>query len=341
MFFDATLGRTTIRRTVDHPNETGTVTYREVGMSWSASAGNLFSRVVLSSPVTVNNGEKLRVQYNLYVTSPFASTTARGSEVTLAITGWPYTYDISGIVSTGSDFTVTTTASHHFLSAGKVNIAGTTVSAYHAEWTIASVTSTTFTVTSALNPGTATGGTCFNNTKANGYQVGYPFMGAGQDVSNATAGAGWPVTNGFPSGWSYGRPWASCWDGAYSGSTAAVDSTSPIIIGFYMAHSRLTPPASIASKTTPTGNFSTASTATSLAAASYTNGNFYRDYTGTIPSGTMSLGTLRTLLISGGDVTSNSQTVPGLLFDFLEPQRKGSTSALNFTFRRSWSRALA
>lgn len=65
-------------------------------------------------------------------------------------------YNISGITSTGANFTVTTSATHALKADDFVVIRGASVAAYNDMWRIASVTATTIVVTSALNPGTAT-----------------------------------------------------------------------------------------------------------------------------------------------------------------------------------------
>jgi len=336
MFFDSATGKMMLRRTWDHTAETGTVVYTEVGISnTSSTPGNLFSRIVLDTPVTVNNTEKLRVQYNLYVTVPYSITANRPTNTTISITGWPYTYNISGITSTGSNFTVTTSASHHFLTGGKVNIAGASISAYNAEWTIASVTSTTFTVTSALNPGTASAqGTCYNNTKADLYTCGGGFQGV-VNSTNITGGT-YPTTGGAPTWYGNTGGTAGIWDGAWCNSASANVDLSPTVIGAFVSNARVTPPASFASFYSPTTG--TGATGT---ASSYTNGTFYRDYVMVFASGSLNISTIRSLFFNATGSISAGNSYTGLLVDFNEPQRKDSGFSLTFTFRRSWSRVLS
>lgn len=336
MFWDDSTGIITLRRTLDQTTETGTVVYTEMGMSWTASTpGNLFCRVVFDTPVTVNSGEKLRTQYNLQLAIPYASTAARPTEVTVAISGWPYTYSISGIVSTGSNFTVTTTDNHHFIIGSKVNISGTSVGTYNAEWTIASVTADTFTVTSALNPGASSGGTCFLNTKADVYQCWYPFQGIGTTTS-LSAGSGWPSTNGLPNGYTWGPSSAGLWDNAFTNGPSQVDNNAGVV-GMYITTSRRTPTASIGSTISMTAG----TQATNSTAASYTNGNFYRDYSATFAAGAVTSNDIRSLFIAATNSISTGTGYGGLLFDFKEVQRKNSTAALTLTFRKSWGRTLA
>lgn len=335
--WNATTGVITLRRTIDQTAESGTVVYTEAGVSWSASAGNLFSRVVFDTPVTVNNGEKIRVQYNLQLTIPYASTSERPTnDVNIAISGWPYPYTITSITSTGAGFTVTLSATHHYIAGSKINIAGTSVGGYNAEWTVASITSTTVVVTSAANLGSSSGGTCTGNTKANIYQYWYPIQGIGPQVTNLSAGSGWPSTNGLPNSYSWTSAQSSLWDGSGTGSPTEVDTFS-VVPKFYIPTSRITPGGTIASLLTLTAGVMSSSNV----AAAYTNGNFYRDYTAVFASGSATATNIRTLFVSPASTLSSGQSYGGILIDFQEVQRKDSIAALNLTFRRSWSRVLA
>ena len=65
-------------------------------------------------------------------------------------------WSISGITSSGAAFVVTTSANHDFLAGDFLAIRGASVAAYNNAWRIASVTANTITVSSTLNPGTAT-----------------------------------------------------------------------------------------------------------------------------------------------------------------------------------------
>ena len=77
----------TMRRTFDFPVETGSVNYRELGFSGTASSGaNLWSRVLISGGVvSLVSGQSLRVVYDLAVT--FAPTGTQSE--TIVISGWP------------------------------------------------------------------------------------------------------------------------------------------------------------------------------------------------------------------------------------------------------------
>lgn len=155
-FPDDSTGIIDMVRTFDFPEEVGSVTYNEVGAAYSATnPGNLFSRVLLSSPVTVTAGRRLRVRYTLSLTVPYA-VSPRPVNTTVSVSGWPYAYSGS-IVSTVSDFTVTTSENHHYLAGGTINILGATNPGYDGEWLIDSVTANTIVVLSASNLGAATG----------------------------------------------------------------------------------------------------------------------------------------------------------------------------------------
>lgn len=74
------------RRTYDFTAEVGTVNYTEIGLGWSnVGATSIFSRILLSLPVTVTAGQQLRVTYELQLTVtpavPFSKTAIIG--------GWP------------------------------------------------------------------------------------------------------------------------------------------------------------------------------------------------------------------------------------------------------------
>ena len=78
----------TFRRTYDFLSESILRTYTEVGTSWSATqtGSNVFSRIVLPTPVDVDVGFKLRMVYDLQVTiSP-----ATPVYFTASISGWPH-----------------------------------------------------------------------------------------------------------------------------------------------------------------------------------------------------------------------------------------------------------
>lgn len=71
--------------------------------------------------------------------------------------GGPHSkWNVSGITSTGANFTVTTTATHDFQAGDYLVLRGMTPSAYNNMWRIASVGATTIVVTSTANPGTST-----------------------------------------------------------------------------------------------------------------------------------------------------------------------------------------
>ena len=75
-----------MRRTYDFTAEVGTVNYTEVAVGWSNTGlTSIFSRILLSVPVSVTAGQQLRVTYQLQVTVlPSASFSK-----TAIINGWP------------------------------------------------------------------------------------------------------------------------------------------------------------------------------------------------------------------------------------------------------------
>lgn len=74
------------RRTWDFAAEAGSATYRELGVSpYYASGNNLFSRILLDTPVSLLAGQILRVTYELHVTL----TPTTPQSLTANIAGWP------------------------------------------------------------------------------------------------------------------------------------------------------------------------------------------------------------------------------------------------------------
>lgn len=118
----------TMQRTYDFSAESQQTVYSELGWSNSGSAGNnLFSRVLLSSTVTVQIGQQLRVVYSLAVTiSP--TTTQSG---TATVTGWPvapstlmtgqYAIQFAGISSVDTSGNSTSWGGSGAGAAGSVN----------------------------------------------------------------------------------------------------------------------------------------------------------------------------------------------------------------------------
>lgn len=194
---DADAGTARYWKTFNFSFETSAKSYTEIGVSRTGnnSSAQLMSRIVLDSAVNVDVDQFLQVRFDLICTMGNCRVS---TPVTPAITGWPYTYLVQSIVangsywdvtldkahhfaagrpitiagalpvrstittlaSTGSDFTVTTGAAHNKNPGDSIVIAGATPSAYNGTWTVATTpTSTTLTVTSAINPGAGSGGT--------------------------------------------------------------------------------------------------------------------------------------------------------------------------------------
>jgi hypothetical protein len=194
---DIILGTSTAKRVHNFAAEVGEVTYREVGYSYFSSA-NIFSRIVLSSPVVVGIGQQLQTEYTItFKLGDYIDETP----ITPVITGWPYPYEGTTITHSGTDFTVNLNKDHHYSVGDEITITnavmptvgvtsissdaseftvitaaanlysvsdsilieGTTVGGYTGTWTVASVTNaTTFVVTEASNFGSATGGSTRN-----------------------------------------------------------------------------------------------------------------------------------------------------------------------------------
>jgi len=160
-------------------------------------------------------------------------------------------FNVSGIVSTGANFTVTTSVAHDFQAGDFLVLRGCTPAAYNKLWRIASVGSSTLVVTSTANPGpTSVNGTaesitacafisnedgaCNESSIAGGVLFEamqtnlYGTVGLYFDGRRGTAGAryamqGWNITGNY---YDFG-----CMGVLLSG-TAATASNDPTLFGF-------------------------------------------------------------------------------------------------------------
>lgn len=197
--YDSETGTATLWNTFDFTTETVARTYQEIGFS-SNEVSVLFGRLVLDSPVSVDVGQFLQVKVTLiWALGNFRVNTP----IEVDVTGWPRPYNIQSIEANGTSFDLTFDEDHHYLTGGKINIDSalpeqkaistitstssvftvntsaahgflvgesieiedSALSGYDGVWTIASVpSSTSLTVTSAINLGTAAGGTVRHET---------------------------------------------------------------------------------------------------------------------------------------------------------------------------------
>jgi len=87
-----------------------------------------------------------------------------GGDVTIT-NAIPEEIGVSTYASDSSEFTITTATPHGLSVSDSIEIADASVSAYNGSWTVAAVDSTTvFRITSAANPGAASGGTVRKST---------------------------------------------------------------------------------------------------------------------------------------------------------------------------------
>lgn len=158
-------------------------TYTEIGSAGNSgltSTTALFSRVVLPVPVTVNIGQFLQLRFEILC---ILGNYRTSQPITVAVTGWPYSYAIQSIVSNGtfwditvgaacsshyavgrpiiitgalpafsaitsisstvSAFTVTTGAAHGKIAGDSIEIAGSSVAGYNGTWTVLAAPTTT------------------------------------------------------------------------------------------------------------------------------------------------------------------------------------------------------
>jgi hypothetical protein len=130
-------------RTYIFPQETATVTYTEIGVSDASSPGaNLFSRILLATPVTVQGpagqvpGQQLELAYVLWIN--FTPTTQ--VSVNVFTGGLPRGTAITLLQNLGSQFVFYTVDDKAALelgqAGGSVQISGASVQAYNGIWTV-------------------------------------------------------------------------------------------------------------------------------------------------------------------------------------------------------------
>ena len=290
-------------RTFDFPAETANVNYSEIGFSDSATvAANLYSRILLTGAVTVMGpqgetpGQSLRVVYEQFVT--FAATTATAA--TWPITGWPTEYSITGITSTPSNFVVTTSVAHHYVAGVPIVISGCSVAAYNGTWTVASVTGTTVTVTSAINPGAASDGTLTNTLDGT-------YMLTGANINE-------PYPDGQYSGYPYGEH-------ARAIEPKVNDTT------INRCASSFTLPGSIVDGSGPSlGNLQDPQDCSLV--GTYVAGTFQKTLEASWP------------IDDGNGTWYGVSFGGSWYYRFNSPQKKANTHTLTLRFKRSWDRVL-
>jgi hypothetical protein len=204
--YDAPTGTTVFRRSLVSAGAVAPVSYTEFGWTSDAFDGvGLASRIVLDEAVNLEVDQYLEAQVAMRVVTENFRTEAA---LTLDITGWPYPYAIqsitsdganwdvvvspdcnahflvggainiagalpataaiTGITSTGSDFTVT--APGHGLSVGNsIEIEGASPGGYDGTWTVDSVDGDDVTILDAANLGVGSGGTIRKSTPGTWY----------------------------------------------------------------------------------------------------------------------------------------------------------------------------
>jgi len=121
------------------------------GFANAAYNGVFYVGAVSASAVTVYAGTNpASIPSN--TTGKLYPTIGVGSQVGVAAVNGSATIPIGGITTNGTTWTVTTSAAHGFVNGASVTIAGVTPSGYNGSFTIASIGSTTFTITNATQP---------------------------------------------------------------------------------------------------------------------------------------------------------------------------------------------
>jgi hypothetical protein len=373
---DTDAGTARMWNTMNFAVETVAATYTEVGVTPSTTLNGsqvLFSRVVLDSPVNVGVGQFLQLRFELLCVLGNYRTAA---PITMAITGWPYTYNIQSITSngtswdvvlneavsshyaagrpitiagaepvrtnisslssTGSDFTVNATA--HGRTVGQsIVIAGATPSAYNGTWVVATVpNANSMTVTSAINPGSGSGGTVRLVTPGTWYNGTHTIASFPNSttirITNAAsippAGVAGTVKNSLAA------------SGIICGVSGAFGETSVGIVEPGNGTQARRQMGMVTEANMKTGlqygvnptSWSFITSVTSPVAGTYDSANRKRTFTVTFPSANQNSQTIRQLVV--GDFSSF------FVVTFDERQRKenGFQMVLNFTV--SWEPAL-
>lgn len=90
------------RRTWDFQYETSSVNYTEIGVGWGNSGNStIFSRVLLPVSVSIDNGQKMRLMYEMSI-SAYPSASSPGVPFTASISGWP----VSPATDTGGYYNI-------------------------------------------------------------------------------------------------------------------------------------------------------------------------------------------------------------------------------------------
>lgn len=375
---DTDAGTTLIWKTYNFAIEVAAKTYTEVAVTPLLTLNStqaLFSRVVLSTPVTVNIGQFLQLRFELLcVLGNYRTSTP----ITMAITGWPFPYAIQSIVSNGtywdvvvgsacsshyatgrpiiiagalpattaitsisstvSEFTVTTGTAHGKVAADSIVIAGSSVGAYNATWTVLDApTSTTLRVTSGANPGAATGGTVRLATPGTWFDGTHTIASFPNSttirITNATtipaAGVAGAVTNSVAANAIIcGAGGAFATGNFPCGIVEPTTNTTPKAMAFIEENNMKTGLAYGATF----GVFSPISTGTLSATPSYDAANRKCTAVVTIPSANQVGQTIRQIIVGKLDSTPRS----ALIITFDERQRKDNGFQVVLNFSVSW-----
>lgn len=360
VILDPANGLVTLRQSIDSSVFGSTTTVREVGFGWANATGNnVFSRVVPSGGFIVNSGNQFRGVYELTIQVPGISalqTTETGDA-----TGWPVEYSVTDITSTPTYFTVTTSVNHHYVSGGKINIAGTTN--YNGEFTISSIPAANqIRVLDANNFSGEATGTVKNNVRRKFVAVKYSLS------SHFRLDSGW--TN--PNGANLGRYFGCNSQGSNTSALGGIDAINAddSYRGFFDGAASssyyhalnikntvlVNPPTNFPSHWTQTIAYHLGGTQTGrtdmasgisaftdangagVIGQTYTPGSFYRDYVYTIPTAVKNFSNINCIILSKGDSFIGSNQEPSGYIVFEELQRKLSTHQLVITIRRIWGR---
>ena len=209
-----------MRRTYDFTAEVGTVNYTEIAVGWSNTGlTSIFSRILLSVPVTVTAGQQLRVTYQLQVTVLPSTSFSK----TAIINGWP----VAPAVST------TGVEAVQYIGLSQVNTSGATTNIDSGLY--ASEPAQTGTIGVFLSPD-ATAPAAFGSSVSR--SVGYAMNGA--TVAGYIAGTYYvDKSTTFPVGSGNGSAWRSMGFGAHNPNLWFAWNSTTMVFVFNEAQTKL------------------------------------------------------------------------------------------------------
>lgn len=379
-----------------------TITEMGVG-NQSGSTSQLFSRILLDDPVPLGAGQQIGVTYVLTVQGDFTpvfnvdpnitgypiaydidSIVDQGGNTAL-VTITPEPGDdhhylvgdeiiienavrtriaLTGLTSTATEFTGTTVSAHGFTAGDTIVIEGVTPSAYNATWTVATTpTSTTFTVTTAINPGAGTGGNVRQGDPTTWWNGSWNVSAIGTNTVTIDVPSGIPDAGDGGALTNDGR--VTVRNRTFPGNSdstilnklngVALSTEIPnVIYAFYTHYHNYTstdPWLNIVedgNEATSFGGFGSLPSPSNqsfdfneyiMSPVTYVNGNYYTEWVRLLAVTEANSDRIKQIFI-GRRIGSSMYYYGGLYITFNAPQKKRNTYTLRINVRYSWTREI-